>query len=1335
MASSLIINNHPILVDQETRIVMDLRPGESLYSFLHRHIPDLDAHAVTVHVKGKPVPMHLWTHYKPKDGYDIVVRSTVHKTALYIVAMAALVWFTMGAGAAIAAETSFAGVVTSGSIMGMSAAASMATIGAMQVVGALVINKVLGPKPPKPQSIDRDAVYSLSAARNQARQYEPVGLLFGSVRVTPDVISMPYSTYRGNDQYLSMVLSPGINVDRYDELYLGENLLSNYEGVRVWKSGFSGMADDVIPVAGNVDSTAGGVLEAGEEVIRTTSLGTVRIQVDISYLLFDLTSKGKKKDNQEDIRIRYRKVGSPVWEHQTTYHIVSREQSEQRRSYTFDVTEGQYEVGVTRMGNDTDGSGATCEFNFTTMVSYQRDTATYKGISRIAIEMKASGQLNGAPDEIRAVMHARPIPLWTGTEWVTATTRANGLSNVAANCLQYLRGYFDEDGNLIAGMGWPDEMIDIDSFKNWMVVCTTYGYNYDAWITGDRSHEDLLSAMALAGMGKVTFAPGRATAVWAAPDQGTDAIVNMATIKKASFQVDYTLVSAADGIEFTYFDRTDWQTKTLRVPSPGVETSLNPATVSGEGITDEAHAAIMARYHMAQMIYQRKDIVYGTDLEHLAYGELSMIQLQHDLTQWGFGGRINHATNVGGVVTLHLDDIVPPPPADNAYIGLRIPGEQSYRVLKVKEFSERTNVIELDQPWPSDAPFPGVGPNNPAHDTIWIYDFKQTPGLRCRVVAVSPEDDLKGAQVAVVPEVDEFWHYVMTGEYIPPSNQSLLQTNPIASNLRAREERVSQGDTVFSRISATWDVAGFATECVVSCGLVDQPAVEVARTDGRSATWRVDEPGDYIVMVRPMRNGVPGLAAIQLLTVYGENQPPVLVDYFTVDDVGAGVRRYSWGFDAATVQSPDMAGVEIRYTAGSIPSPNWNAMIPISADDGFHTAPFQSITPEGGMWTFALRTRNTAGVLSTTMKTVQKVLSSNLAEVIVDVSQNLSETEKSLFELIPRVDENSETIIKQSLAQFQINDETRYSRAYIARVDKTYADATKALAQAIETVSAEVDDVRAAVQTVSEAQVEMDGKLSASWSVQAQLDANGRIYFAGMKVGVYSDGDLVQSEILMLANRFALMSTTEDNLVYFPFLVEGGTVYMNSAMIQDGSITNAKIGNVIQSDNFQWGPTLYKGWRIDKDGTALFGGDVTVRGTVFADRVTGTLQTSEVWEWAGDLVAYPITWTPDVAFPAPLEENSTHRPFITIQVECENEAGDPANAIVGIRRSTGGSTHEIISERNCYLRSGASDVFVFVVLDEPLDVPVYYSVYATDAGNRSDRFHIIRVTGQIVGVR
>jgi len=54
---------------------------------------------------------------------------------------------------------------------------------------------------------------------------------------------------------------------------------------------------------------------------------------------------------------------------------------------------------------------------------------------------------------------------------------------------------------------------------------------------------------------------------------------------------------------------------------------------------------------------------------------------------------------------------------------------------------------------------------------------------------------------------------------------------------------------------------------------------------------------------------------------------------------------------------------------------------------------------------------------------------------------------------------------------------------------------------------------------------------------------------------------------------------------YTPFFVSGSGVFISSAFIQDASITNAKIGNDIQSTNYSAGNS---GWRINKNGFAEF---------------------------------------------------------------------------------------------------------------------------------------------------
>lgn len=982
------VNKHPIVLDHDTQVVLEASPGESLYSFLQRNIQDVDK--MEVSVNGRIVDPMEWHRIVVTDGREIVVRTTLHRSALYIVAMVALLYFTGGASAAVMSGGAFGGVVTGGAIAGLSTAASMAAIGAVQIIGAMLINKVLGPKLPKPSSMDRDSVFNIGAARNSIRQREPAGLLFGSVRVTPDYAAKPFNYYRGNDQYIQMLLTPGINVGRYHDLYFGDTLLSNFDNQAVVKrSGFPQMSEDTLTSTTNVDVIAGAELDPNDPVTRTTPAGVNRIQIDLSYLLFDLTTKGKKKYNQETVVVRAKLTTATQYTTLGNISLRNQEQTEQRRSYYYDVAEGAYDVQVVRLGLDTDGSGATCKFTLVSVTAYQAEQNDFDGVGVIQIDIKGTGQLNGAPDEVRGIMDAAALELWNGTEWIIVDQPGYaGTSNPGAQALRYIRGFYSKRGELVAGMGAPDSMIDIEAFKALMVHCIENKIEYNMWIQEDRNHREFLDGILYPAFGRITMAPGRITPIWAREEQGIGGVVNMATIKKGDFQVNYTLVSAADGIELTYRDRTDWQAKTLRVPQPGisVDEMLNPATIGAEGVVDELQAATIARYHLAQTLYQAKDITYSTNMQFLSYNEMDLLELQHDLTQWGYGGRLVDIRNDSGVITLTVDDDVPGRDMANAWIGLVVPGEVSYRVFRVQPFTGTSDTLTLVDPWPSDMEFPVNDGTKAIHDTIWIYDFKQTPGKRVRVVGMTPDDEFNGASVSVVPEDANFWNFVKTGEYIPPSNDSLLDAKPIASNLSVSENVIEQGDTVYTELQALWSITNTSVRNVVTCAKQGEPEVVVAETIGLSASWRIAEEGIYTVTVRPYaESGAPGVATTVVYDTRNTNLPPVNVDALTIAEIGAGIRKYSWGFLATTIQSPDMAGVEIRYVAGNVPSPNWDQMTPIG-DDGFHTVAFESAVPEAGVWTFAIRTRNTSGVLSPGLLVVSKTLTNSIVQNIDQIT-------------------------------------------------------------------------------------------------------------------------------------------------------------------------------------------------------------------------------------------------------------------------------------------------------------------------------------------------------------
>lgn len=310
-------------------------------------------------------------------------------------------------------------------------------------------------------------------------------------------------------------------------------------------------------------------------------------------------------------------------------------------------------------------------------------------------------------------------------------------------------------------------------------------------------------------------------------------------------------------------------------------------------------------------------------------------------------------------------------------------------MLRVKPFAGESNVIELLDAWPSDAAVPGNSPNNPAHDTLWVYDFKQTPGLRVRVVSIEPESDLKGAAVRVVQEGPEFWNYVLTGHYIPSPNESQLQTRPVASNLRITEQQVVQGDTQFTELTATFDITGPVGNILVLAAGQEQELRDVAQTQTRTATWRIPQADIYSIVVRPFApDGTAGVAVSATYATEGADAPPVLVDLFDVQERSGGVRLYTWGWLEDTQRSADFAGVEIRHIAGHVSAPDWDAMTPIG-DTGYHTASFEAVVPASGQWTFACRSRNTGGTLSAGSRVITVSLSANLGEQIGGIGQDL----------------------------------------------------------------------------------------------------------------------------------------------------------------------------------------------------------------------------------------------------------------------------------------------------------------------------------------------------------
>ncbi len=203
---------------------------------------------------------------------------------------------------------------------------------------------------------------------------------------------------------------------------------------------------------------------------------------------------------------------------------------------------------------------------------------------------------------------------------------------------------------------------------------------------------------------------------------------------------------------------------------------------------------------------------------------------------------------------------------------------------------------------------------------------------------------------------------------------------------------------------------------------------------------------------------------------------------------------------------------------------------------------------------------------------------------LADALQGYNASASFAQEVKTRASQNEAMVQRQT----ELTAEVGEVSGSVSELESVVVSDREATSQAIQQVRAEIGETSAAVQVVSQAQADTDGKFTTMYSVKMQVNADGQLVAAGFGLGIEQDEEgVLQSQFLVSADRFAIVSTLAGGQVFTPFTVDNGQVFMRAAFIQDGSITMLKIGQALQSDNYVAG---VQGWRLDKAGNLEFNG-------------------------------------------------------------------------------------------------------------------------------------------------
>lgn len=157
------------------------------------------------------------------------------------------------------------------------------------------------------------------------------------------------------------------------------------------------------------------------------------------------------------------------------------------------------------------------------------------------------------------------------------------------------------------------------------------------------------------------------------------------------------------------------------------------------------------------------------------------------------------------------------------------------------------------------------------------------------------------------------------------------------------------------------------------------------------------------------------------------------------------------------------------------------------------------------------------------------------------------------------------------------------AQADIISNSQAISNTNKAFAENKTQVQAKFDEQEGMIQEKMQATFEQSGDGVVTHSINITIKHNGVSYnAAGQVISAQVKNGKLESFFGYNANNFAWYNPVNGKMELF-MAAKNGQLFIRDLFIEDGSITNAKIGNVIQSNNYVAGKS---GWIINKNGFA-----------------------------------------------------------------------------------------------------------------------------------------------------
>ncbi|MFJ9451516.1 host specificity protein J [Herbaspirillum sp. NPDC101397] len=491
----------------------------------------------------------------------------------------------------------------------------------------------------------------------------------------------------------------------------------------------------------------------------------------------------------------------------------------------------------------------------------------------------------------------------------------------------------------------------------------------------------------------------------------------------------------------------------------------------------------------------------------------------------------------------------------------------------------------------------------PAAESIWSVDNVDLVAQTFRVLSVKDKGDLTYEITAIQHEPGKF-AYIDNGTRIeaPPTTVIPPSVQPPPASVAIDSYEVIDQGIATSVMSISWPAAASAIAYAAEWKKDDGNWISLPRT----GQLTVDVPGIYagkynarVRAINPLevRSAATYAAETQL---NGKTTPPPSVTTLMTTALTFGI-GLNWGFPAQGAS--DTQRTEIWYSLtpdrdsaiklgdfaypqnthllmGLAPGKSfffWARLVDRSENEG----PFYP-AGAGVDGHVSVDATELLGALSGQISKEQ--LTQQLAGQI-DLIENVGD----LLDALPDAATVNQMIARQSAAEgdqdalaasqlIALNTadssdarvrqllRAKFEQAQAQIVEESHVRATEtsALAEKTTQLTASLGDTSAFVEEVSQALVDLDGNVSANWSVKTGVTVDGKRYMAGLGAGVEQTEEGIQTSVYALADRFAILNLANGQIVS-PFVIQNGVAIINEAVIGMATITAGKFVDWLES--------------------------------------------------------------------------------------------------------------------------------------------------------------------------